>query len=117
MSLPGAASDTQLYAEDIGDELQQVVADLTAIEERCITLLGLHASLAGNDPASVSRRLAVVATIFLSISFLARFWGENFNVLTGQVEKGWPAFLIPSVGLNVACIAVTVLILSRRRWN
>jgi magnesium transporter len=117
LSLPGAASDAQLYAEDISDELQQVVADLTAIEERCITLLGLHASLAGNHLASVSRRLAAVATIFLPISFLAGFWGENFNVLTGQVEKGWPAFLILSVGLNVACIAVTVFLLSRRRWN
>ena len=65
----------------------------------------------------MSRRLAAVATIFLPISFLAGFWGENFNVLTGTVEKGWTAFLILGVGLNVACIVVTVFLLSRRRWN
>lgn len=41
-SLPGATSATQLYAEDINDELQQVVADFTAIEERCSALLGGH---------------------------------------------------------------------------
>jgi magnesium transporter len=58
-----------------------------------------------------------VATIFLPISFLAGFWGENFNVLTGDVEKGWAAFLILGVGLNVACVVVTVSILSRRKWN
>jgi magnesium transporter len=117
ISLPGATSDTQLYAEDINGEIQHIVADLTAIEERCISLLGLHASLAGNHLAVVSRRLAAVATIFLPISFLAGFWGENFNVLTGDVEKGWAAFLILGVGLNVACVVVTVSILSRRRWN
>jgi magnesium transporter len=117
ISLPGATSDTQLYAEDINDELQRIAADLSAIEERCITLLGLHASLAGNHMAVVSRRLAAVATIFLPIAFLAGFWGENFNVLTGTIEKGWAAFLILSVGLNVACVLVTVFILSRRRWN
>jgi len=117
MSLPGATSDTRLYAEDISDDLQHIVADLTAIEERCITLLGLHASLAGNHLAVVSRRLATVATIFLPISFLAGFWGENFSVLTGTIQKGWPAFLILSVGLNVACVVVTVFLLSRRRWN
>jgi magnesium transporter len=39
-SLPGATSETQLYAEDINDQLQQVVADFTAIEERCIGLGG-----------------------------------------------------------------------------
>src|SRR5690348_12064045 len=36
LSLPGATGETQLYAEDISDELQQIVADLTAIGERCI---------------------------------------------------------------------------------
>jgi magnesium transporter len=39
-SLPGATSQTRLYAEDISDQLQHVVADLTAIEERCARLPG-----------------------------------------------------------------------------
>jgi magnesium transporter len=93
------------------------VAGLTAIEERCVALLALHASLASKHLATVSRRLAAVATIFLPISFLAGFFGQNFSVLTGSIEKGWPAFLILGVGLCVACAAVTVLVLSRRRWN
>ena len=116
-SLPGATSETQLYAEDIGDQLQQVVAGLAAIEERCSALLVLHASLASKHLAAVSRRLAAVATIFLPISFLAGFFGQNFNVLTGSIERGWPAFLILGVGLSVACVAVTVFVLSRRGWN
>jgi magnesium transporter len=116
-SLPGATSETQLYAEDINDQLQQVVADLTAIEERCNTLLGLHAALASKHVAVVSRRLAAVATIFLPISFLVGFWGQNFDVLTGDIEKGWPAFLVLGVGLSAACVAVTVFVLSRRGWN
>ena len=65
----------------------------------------------------MSRRLAAVATIFLPISFLAGFWGENFNVLTGTIEKGWAAFPTLSVGLTVACVLVTVFLLSRRRWT
>ena len=76
-----------------------------------------HASLATKHLAIVSRRLAAVATIFLPIAFLAGFWGQNFNVLTGSIEKGWPAFLILGVGLSAACAGVTVFILSRRRWN
>ena len=116
-SLPGATSETQLYAEDINDELQQLVADFTAIEERCAALLVLHASLASKHLAVVSRRLADVATIFLPISFLAGFWGQNFDVLTGSIEKGWPAFLVLGVGLSVACVAVIVFVLSRRGWK
>jgi magnesium transporter len=60
-SLPGATSETELYAEDINDELQQVVADFTAIEDRCVGLLGLHAALANKHLAAVSRRLAAIA--------------------------------------------------------
>jgi magnesium transporter len=114
LSLPGTTSETELYAEDISDELHQVVADFTLIEERCIALLALHASLASKHLAAVSRRLAAVATIFLPISFLAGFWGQNFNVLTGRIELGWPAFLVLGVGLNVACVVVIIVILSRR---
>jgi len=116
-SLPGATSETRLYAEDINDELQQVVADFTAIEERCVVLLGMHAALVNKHVAVVSRRLATVATIFLPISFLAGFWGQNFDVLTGTIEQGWPAFLLLSVGLSAACVVVTVILLKRRNWN
>ena len=116
-SLPGATSETQLYAEDINDELRQVVADFTAIEERCVVLLGMHAALVNKHVAVVSRRLADVATIFLPISFLAGFWGQNFGVLTGSIEKGWPAFLVLGVGLSVACVAVIVFMIGRRSWR
>ena len=58
-----------------------------------------------------------MATIFLPISFLAGFWGQNFDVLTGNIEKGWPAFLVLGMGPSVACVAVIVFMLSRRGWN
>jgi Mg2+ and Co2+ transporter CorA len=93
------------------------LANFTAIEERCAALLVLHASLASKHLAVVSRRLADVATIFLPISFLAGFWGQNFSVLTGSIEKGWPAFLILGVGLSAACVLVIVYMISRRGWK
>ena len=76
------------------------------VEERCAALLALHASArkqarGGREPPARGR-----STIFLPISFLAVFWGENFNVLTGSIEKGWPAFLVLGVGLSAACVAV-----------
>ena len=80
-------------------------------------MLALHASLSSKHLASVSRRLAAVATIFLPISFLAGFWGQNFSVLTSSIEKGWPAFLLLGVGLSVACVVMVVVVLSRRSWN
>jgi magnesium transporter len=48
---------------------------------------------------------------------LAGFWGQNFDVLTGTIEKGWPAFLVLGVALSVACVVVIVVTLSRRSWK
>jgi magnesium transporter len=58
------------------------------LDEQLREPVEVHASLASKHLAVVSRRLAAVATIFLPISFLAGFWGQNFNVLTGSIEKG-----------------------------
>jgi len=66
-------------AEDISDELQQVVADLTAIEERCTALLVLHAALASKHLAVVSRRLAAVATIFPAHLLPGRLLGTELR--------------------------------------
>ena len=58
-----------------------------------------------------------MATIFLPISFLAGFWGQNFGVLTGSIEKGWPAFLVLGAGLSAVCVVVIVFLLSRHSWK
>lgn len=63
VSLPGTTSETRPYAEDISDELQQVVAGLAGIEERCIALLGRHAALASKHLAVVSRRQRTCAQL------------------------------------------------------
>lgn len=116
-TLPGATPETELYAEDINEQLLQVVSNFTAVEKRCAALHSLHASLASKHLAIVNRRLAAVATIFLPIAFLAGFWGQNFDVLTGHIEKGWLAFGTLGLGLSFACVAVTVIVLRRRNWN
>ena len=115
--LPGATETSQLYASDITGELQRIVADLIAIGERCVGLFGLHASIAGNRQAIVSRRLTAVATIFLPITFLVGFFGQNFDVLTSVLEQGWLAFVIFGLVCNVACVVVTVIWLGRKGWR
>ena len=117
MSLPGASDESLLYANDVLDELRLIVADLAAVSDRCLGLLGLHASLASNRQNAASRQLAAVATVFLPITFVVGFFGMNFDVLVGDLEEGWLAFLLLGVLLNVACVLVTQWWLRRRGWR
>lgn len=93
------------------------MADLAAISERCLGLLGLHTSLSSNSQGVASRQLAAIATIFLPITFIVGFFGMNFSVLVNDVIVGWPAFLLLGIGLNVACIVATFMWIGRRGWR
>lgn len=112
--LPGATAASLPYVRDISDDLHQILSDLEALEDRSLAMLGLHASLASNRMNAASRQLAVVATIFLPITFLVGFFGQNFNVLTGTIQQGWWAFLFLGVALSLVSVVLTVALLGRR---
>lgn len=114
--LPGGTSDATIYISDIADELRLIVSDLAAVGERSVALIGLHASLASNRQAAAGQQLAVVATVFLPITFVVGFFGMNFDVLVNDFEQGWSVFLIFGLLLNVVCIVGTVWWLRRRSW-
>jgi magnesium transporter len=114
IAVPGFGESSQPYIEDLYDELQRIVSELEELEQRGFALLGLHVALASNRQSITSRQLAVVATIFLPITFLASYFGQNFAVLTETVQVGWPAFVLLGVGLYVVCVMATIRLLRRR---
>lgn len=112
--LPGASEASTPYINDIADDLHQIIGDLEALEERCLSMLGLHASLASNRLSAASRQLAIVATIFLPLTFLVGFFGQNFSVLINTMQQGWLSFLLLGVGLGAASVMATAALLNRR---
>ena len=60
------------------------------------------------------RRLAAVATVFLPITFLSGFFGQNFAYMVRHVE-GSTAFLLGTL-LQVAVAVGVVAVLRLRRW-
>jgi magnesium transporter len=112
--LPGSDDQSAVWMREIGDDLRQIVADIEALEERCFAMLQLHASLASNRLNGSSSQLAIVATIFLPITFLVGFFGQNFSVLVDPIAQGWVAFLVLGVTLNVLSIIATIVLLNRR---
>lgn len=115
-SLPGYA-DATVYINDIADELRLIVSDLAAVGERAVTVIALHASLATNRQAEAGQHLAVVATIFLPITFVVGFFGMNFDVLVNDFEQGWAVLVVFGILLNVICVVVTTWWLRRRGWR
>jgi magnesium transporter len=68
-----------------------------------------------NQQNVVLKQLAVISTIFLTLSFLTGFFGQNFGALVGHIAS-WFAFLIFGIGSEVLAVVLLYLLFRRRGW-
>ncbi len=63
----------------------------------------------------VVKRLTIVAAIFLPLTFITGFFGQNFGWMVGQVD-GLGAFLLLGIALPVAVVLLLFGLLARSGW-
>lgn len=69
-----------------------------------------------NDQNEVMKRLAVIATVFLPLTFLTGFFGQNFQYLTQSIEIPEWSFWVLGVGLEIVAAIGLFILMKRRRW-
>ncbi len=104
---------THIYFQDVIDHLQQIVQSLESFREIVSNLLELY--LANNDIQmnDVMKRLTVVSTIFIPLTFIVGLYGMNFKDIP---ELNWTHGY---VYVWVIMIAITVFVtayLKKRKW-
>jgi magnesium transporter len=114
IELPGADDEVRLGFRAAQDELFRVTEVVEAQRDLLTGALEVHLSTTSNRLNEVMRRLAAVATIFLPITFLSGFFGQNFGWMVRHVG-GSPAFLLGTL-LQLAVALGVVAFLHVRRW-
>jgi magnesium transporter len=61
------------------------------------------------------KQLTIIATIFLPLSFLTGFFGQNFAVLVRNIASAW-TFWVFGVALELAAAVLLVWLFRRRGW-
>jgi magnesium transporter len=112
--VPGADDDVRRGFRAAQDELYRVTELIEAQRELLTGALEVHLSTVSNRLNDVMRRLAAVATVFLPITFLSGFFGQNFAYMTGHVDGAGAFALGTLLQLAVACSVVAFLRI--RRW-
>jgi magnesium transporter len=110
------------YFRDISDHVRRAQDEVLSQREQLANVLDAHLSLLTHRQNQASIRqnrtiqqLTVVATIFLPLTFITGFFGQNFRWLVVNIDS-LSAFLIAGIGsLVVPCLIAFAWLTLRRR--
>ncbi|MBA2537026.1 MAG: magnesium/cobalt transporter CorA [Actinobacteria bacterium] len=113
--LPGMTRDAERYFRDVYDHLYRLSETMDAYRELMSSAVDVYLSAASNRLGSTTKQLAVIATIFLPLTFVTGFFGQNFGWMVENVG-GWREFVVLGIGLQFVTIALLVAYFKRQGW-
>ena len=108
--LPMVQDRTTLFFRDVYDHLVRVAEQIEAGRDLVGNAVDAYLSVVANRTSDISKQLTIFASVFMPLSFIVGFFGQNFEGLARR------AFLWPTLGSIVAIPALMLWWLRRRDW-
>jgi len=103
------------YFRDITDHVRRMQEEIVAQRDQLISVLEAHLSLISLRQSEIAaeqsravRKLTLVATVFLPLSFITGFFGQNFGWLVEHIDSFAAFALLGLGGLLAACAVLLV---------
>lgn len=103
----------RIFFNDVNDHIQLVVQMLETSHETISSLIDLYISNNDLKMNNIMKRLTVVSTIFIPLTFLAGIWGMNFSFMP---ELNWKYGYLMAWGLMLAIGFIIYLFFKKKRW-
>jgi magnesium transporter len=113
--LPGLAEEDEHYFRDIYDHLIRISDLIDSYRDLLTGAMDVYLSTVSNRLNAVMKQLAVIATIFLPLSWLTGFFGQNFGFLVDHIGR-WETFVGLGVGTEVVALLILLAFFKRRAW-
>lgn len=101
------------YFRDIRDHAQHTVERLELARSMADRAFDIYHALENRRQGASSRQLTMVATIFLPLTLVTGFFGQNFGFLVNHVIASTPAFWILCVGFEALVAVGTIVFVLR----
>jgi magnesium transporter len=113
--VPGRTAESDRYFRDLYDHLIRISDLVDSYRDLLSGVMDTHLSTVSNRLNVVMKQLAVIATIFLPLTFLTGFFGQNFGFLVGHVG-GVGSFVLFGLGTEAIAVAALFMLFRRRGW-
>lgn len=107
---PMVQERTALYFRDVYDHLVRVYEQLEAARDMLANVMEAYLSVVANRTGEITKQLTIFASIFLPLSFLVGFFGQNFEVLSRR------EFLVLMLTATAALPLAMLYWFRRRGW-
>ena len=115
VEIPGMTTDMERYYRDVYDHLIRMSDLVDSYRDLLTGAMDVYLSTVSNRLNDVMKRLTIVATIFMPLTWLTGFFGMNFGRLVVNIT-GWPAFIFWGLTTQVVAVGIMLVLFRRRRW-
>jgi len=113
--LPGLAEQDERYFRDIYDHLIRISDLIDSYRDLLTGAMDVYLPTVSNRLNSVMKQLTIIATIFLPLTFITGFFGQNFDWMVGHIGS-LPVFIGLGIGSELIAILALVAFFKRRGW-
>lgn len=114
-SFPSMTADDQRYFRDVYDHLIRIGEMIDTYRDLLTGAMDVYLSTVSNRLNVVMKQLAIIATIFMPLTFLTGFFGQNLEWLV-EHTGGLAGFLAFGIGLEVVTLTIVLGYFYRRGW-
>ena len=107
--------DMTLYYRDVYDHIVRQYETVDSLRDLLTGAMDVYLSTVSNRLNETTKALAVIASLFLPLSFLTGFFGMNFSYLVNVLESPIEAFAI-GVATMVIATFIQLWLFRRRGW-
>ena len=115
VELPGMTPEGERYFRDLYDHLIRIADAVDSYRDLLSGVMDTHVSTVSNRLNAVMKQLTIIATIFLPLSFLTGFFGQNFSYLVARIQGPVPFYAF-AIGIELATVVFLLLYFRRRGW-